>query len=233
MELGYPFRVMQESTATKVINAGSCRLLGFYVASVGATGLPVDPTPPGGEGTEPMAPVITAVTPDSGPDDTETVITGTSFGEQGPGSAVLIGDEPQPIVNWTDTEVTIMATQGSGLAGFPLPVILTSEAGLSSDATPAPSFTFAAAREAGKSSKGENKKHRKAGEEKQRGRAGQHAFPAFPSGAGMLLQQSDGKIMVGPVELKAGQFYPINMQCPNGLEVASEGAFDLTLFLVR
>ena len=40
-------------------------------------------------------------------------------------------------------------------------------------------------------------------------------------------------IMVGPVELKAGQFYPINMQCPNGLEVASEGAFDLTLFLVR
>jgi hypothetical protein len=237
MDFGTPYRLVVESGAEPHVYNGSCRLIGILCASVGLTGLPVDPPPPEPpepEG-EPTPPEITFVFPESGSEGAEVVIGGQKFLPQGPNSTVTVGGEIQPIVAWNGSEITFLATQGASLPGFPLPVIVTTEAGLTSPVDPAPSFTFAAAREAGKASKGENKKHRKADDKKERGngvRADQHTLPDFASGGGVMLSSADGaKIAVGPFGVEAGKFYPIGLEFRSGLKVDTSGALDITLVL--
>jgi hypothetical protein len=247
MDFGMGRRVVVEATGSEAaaVYAGACRLMGLFCATVGKTGLPVDPDPPveggGGEG-EPLAPVIAAVTPNSGPDGTEVVISGENFGEQGENSSVSFGpsngSEVQPILNWTDTEITISATQGGLTAGFPVPVMVTNDAGLVNEGSPLPDFTFTASRDASKSSeRKEDKKHsRKKGSkeqdepERERVSAKQHAMPDFPSGGGIMLTNHDGsKILVGPFELEAGKLYPLPLEFPDGIAVVNSGALDVTL----
>jgi len=237
MDYATPRRVVVDAASTEpvAVYGYSCKLMGLFCASVGLTGLPVDPPPttPPPVVVDPVAPSITSVTPDTGPDGTSVVIAGTGFGVQGPGSAVTIGatlnNAQATIVSWADDQIEVSVVQDTLPADMPLPVFVTNDAGLVSEGEPAPSFTFAAAARAGKRG-AKRTRHSRTGTPEVE----ELTMPDFPSGAGLMLTSADGtKIVVGPFEMEAGRLYTLPVQFSHGIAVVASGPVDVTFLFAE
>jgi hypothetical protein len=245
---GIPYRIVAEDSELTYVYPGRCRLIGLFCASVGLTGLPTDPatppvTPP--PGTNPP-PTVTSMTPVEGPNGTEVTIVGTGFQPQGEHTQIKVGTADAVILSWTETEVKFTAIKGQNVDGAPLAVWLRPN---DKQDVNAGAFTFgaevmAAAASTGRHERGKDKSGKKAkvAEVRMRrnlitgvdvpGLTTVEGFPVFESGAGIMLRDADGTILVGPVELTPG-FMPFNVECPDGIDVVPSGNFDITLLLAH
>jgi hypothetical protein len=194
-------------------------------------------------------PEITAVTPANGPQNAIVVITGTGFGpEQG---TVAFGLDEMIVQAWADTEITVMTIQYNSNQGEALDVVVTRPDAKS--ATLAGGYTHDVT--AGTQAKGkkaaakietlraEAKAESKAAAKKKSRKSvltnvvDTHGtdvtMPTFDSGAGIMLRDAGGKILVGPFELLPKTMYVLPIECRNGIEVVPSGMFDITLILAN
>ena len=237
MDFGKPVRVVAEATGIEpvVVYPNSCRLMAVFCASVGLTGLPVDPPVDPGTPEPAGPPVLVALTPDSGPDGVEVAITGSAFGVQGENCKVTIGGDDCPILSWNDSEIIVNALQGSHALDLPWPVIVTVEDGQTSSVSPALGFTFTAVSREGeethrKAKKGSKDTKRR--EPERRAKVEARVVPEFPSGGGVMLTDGAGAhILCGPFGVEAGHTYDMNIDCSHGLAVQTSGAVDLMLVM--
>ena len=64
-------------------------------------------------GSESSAPTISSLEPDSGPEGTSVVITGTNFGATKGTSTVSFNEAPATPTNWSDTSITVAVPMGA------------------------------------------------------------------------------------------------------------------------